>query len=227
MVLGAKVSNQTASSSIFASNTVPILSLPSMAVTNGEALSNALPSAGATPRVRFQLDSIKSPADTDQSHNAPDFVDVKASPLSADPTPAQSSDAIGTVGMVQRSHGSEEIVSNSNKQEKAAADDSAVGVASSASVQSQKALIEGVHGASSVQKSVDLEKHGGVCSSQQLEDDLHQESCTDQTDCVANLSEQDHFAAIIKSMRRRITVADFQFAYAGYAARQGLNAVDK
>lgn len=195
-----------------------------MAAINEVAMSKPLPSAGA--RVRFQLDSRKPPADTDQSHSAPGSVDVEASPLSATPIPADSSDASGTVGLLL-SRESEKSVWGSNKHRKALADGSVVGAASSAGVQSQKALFEGgrmaVQGASSVQNSVDLETHG----SSQLDDDLHQQPCTDQSDCVANLSQQDHFAATIKSMRRKFTVADFQFAYAGYAARQAPNSDDR
>ena len=200
-----------------------------MADINEVTLFKPLLSVGAAPQVCFQLDSRSSPADTDPSHDAPDSVDVESSPLFATPTPAESGDASGSVGVLRSSCESEKSMLNSNKHRKALADGSVAGAASSAGVQSQKALFEGarmaVHGASKVQNSVDLETHG-VCSSQ-LEDDLHQQSCTDQTDCVANFSEQDDVAATIKSIRRRISVADFQFAYAGYAARQGLNAVDE
>lgn len=196
-----------------------------MAAINEVAMSKPLPSAGA--RVRFQLDSRNSPADTDQSHSAPDSVDVESSPLFATPTPAESGDANGTVGLLRSRRESEKNASSTSVLGQATADGLATAAASSAGVQSHKALFEGgqmaVHGASSVQNSVGLETHGGICSSQ-LEDDLHQQSWTD---CVACFSEQDHVTATIKRMRRRITVADFQFAYAGYAARQGLIAVDK
>ena len=57
-----------------------------------------------------------------------------------------------------------------------------------------------MHGASSAQNSVDLEKDGV-----QVGGDLHQESCTSHNDFVGSLSEHNHIAAMFERMRSRIS----------------------
>ena len=214
-------SNEAASSSASAVNTVPVLSLSGMAAINKVSLSKPLPSAGTTPHVRFQLDSNKSSSTADHDRNALGSADAEAPvtfPLSAISSPPENGFSQGTVGLVRSRPENE-------KNSQAVADSLADGATSFVDIQS---LLEGgstaVHGASSAQNSEDLEKEEVVCSVQ-LGGDLHQELCTNHIDCAKSLSEQNHIAAMIERMRRRITVAEFQFAHAGYAARQALNAV--
>ena len=200
-----------------------------MAGTNNVSLSKALPLAGVTPRVRFQLDSDKSPAD--YGHNAPGFADAEASialkSLSAISTPAENGIAQGTVGLVRSSSENEKGALDSKKQGKAIADSLADETTFSGGIHSMlEDKSAAVHGASTAQNNADLEKEGVVCSVQ-LGDGLHQdpESCSSDSDCTDSLLQQSHIASMIESMRRRITAAEFQFAHAGYAARQGLKAV--
>lgn len=196
-----------------------------MTANNKVSLSKPLASAGATPRVRFQLDSNKPPSTADHGCNTLGFADAEApvtsNSLSAISTLAENRKSQGTVGLVRSSPESEKNALSS----KAVANILADEATSSVDISS---LLEGgsmaVHGAGSAQNSVDLEKEGVVCSVQ-LGGDLHQESCTSHNDFLDSLLEQNHLAAMIERMRRRIAVADFHFAHAGYAARQALNAV--
>ena len=227
-ILSAKVdSHQSAPSSTSAANTVPGLTLSSMTAFN--KVSKPLSSAGVMPRVRFQLDSSKFPSIADPGRNALGDADAEAGVtselLSAISTPAGNGDAEGTVGLLQSSLETEKSALYSKKQGREVVDSLAGGASSSVEMQS---LLEhdstAVHGASAAQNSVDLETEGVICSVQ-LGDDRHQESCTSHKDCAESLSEEHDIATMIESMRRRFTVTEFQFAHAGYAARQALNAV--
>ena len=200
-----------------------------MAAFNKVSLSKPLPLTAATPRVRFQLDSNKFPSIADPGRNALGDADPEAGVtselLSAISSPAENGGAKGTVGLVQSSPETEESALYSKTQGKTVDDSLAGGATSAVDMQS---LLEhersAVHGASVPPNSVDLETVGVACSVQ-LGDVCHQESIASHKDCAASLSEENDIATMIESMRRRFTVTEFQFAHAGYAARQALNAV--
>lgn len=228
-VLGIKVhSNQSASNSAPPTTAVPMLSLSNMGGMNRVSLSKPLPSAGATPRVHFQLNSNKSLSVADHGLNALGFADAEApiaSKLLSAISKPKENDSKCTVGLLQSGPETEKSALNSKQQGKAIADRANDGATSSVDTQSLlEDDITAVHGATQAHNSVDLEKEGVVCSLQ-IGDDLHQESCTSHHDCANSLAEQHQVADVIESMRRRIKVAEFQFAHAGYAARQVLKAV--
>ena len=223
-------SNQPASSSTSAAPSVPVLSLSSMAAINKVSLSIPLPSARATPRQhRFQMDGDMPPPDTDHGHDALGSADAEAQvpsiSLSTVPTWAGQGDAKGTVGLSQSSPESKQSVLDSRKHETPVAD----GVAGAATISADAQSL--IHGGStdmhddviSAQNSVYL-RDARTFGSVQVENDLHQRFCSG-CDHDKIVSEQDHIATMIKSMKRQITVAEFRFAYAGYAARQALSAV--
>lgn len=230
-------SNRSVSGSTLGIATVPALRLFSTAAINKVSVPKPLTSAPATPRVRFQLDShaaYELPSGTDNSQS---MAGVQSN-LCAGALPVPSSlagieAATGAVGLSPSlcAAPSEKVEPGSRQQEvekvflsklTLAADHVAGTSPMSRETQSlPKGGSTGAHKTNSAQVSISVIEAGGACAAQ-AGHAVHQELSADQHECAKHLSEQDCIAPMIESIRRRIKVAEFQFAYAGYAARLAL-----
>lgn len=230
-------SNRSASGGTLGSATVPTLRLSSAAAINKASLPKPLTSAPATPRVRFQLDSdaaCELPSGTDNSLSTADGQSnfcAKALPVSSSLAGNEGATSAPSLSQSLCAVHSQKVVAGSRQQEvekgflsklTLALDDVA---GTSIMPRENQSLLEGgstdAHKTNSDQVSMSVIKVGGACAAQ-AGHAVYQELSADQNECAKHLSEQDCIAPMLESIRRRITVAEFQFAYAGYAARLAL-----
>ena len=224
-------SNQAASGGTLGGAIVPALRFSGTAAINKVSMSQPLASATGSPRVRFQLDSnvsSESPSGTDDSQSAADV----RSPLCAKAIAVPSSLAgnkgadsdVGPSRSLCEARSKTDVPSNgqqaagkdfSSKLTSAADDVAGTSTMSRVTPNMGSADADDTKNA---QVSMSIIEVGGACTAQTV----HQEHSVGREDRAGHLSEQDYIAPMMNSIRRRIKVAEFQFAYAGYAARLAL-----
>lgn len=227
-------SNQAAAGSTLGGATVPALRLSSTAAINKVSLSKPSTSATATPRVRFQLDNHASSEFPSGAENSQPSADVRSTPCAtAIPVPsdlAGNEGATSDVGLSQSlcevhsktdvpSNGQQEVGKGFLPKLTLAADDVAGTSMMSRGTPNPGSL--DADNTNSAKVSMSVTEAGGACAAQPGHA-LCQEHSAGQVECARYPSEHDCIAPMIDSIRRRIKVAEFQFAYAGYSARLAL-----